>query len=142
MELEEALAIARGGHNGVLVTHRSDGRAQLSNIAYAFGDDDVIRVSITADRAKTKNLARDPRCELYVGRSDFGGYVVLDASCELMPVTSEPNDATADELVSYYRALRGEHPDWDEYRQAMVNDRRLVAVLSPQRAYGMWPSSA
>ncbi len=122
----------------MLVTHRRDGRAQLSNIVHVVGDDDVIRISITADRAKTKNLARDERCELYVGRSDFSRYLVLDATCELMPVTTDRNDATADALVEYYRALRGEHPDWDEYRQAMVDDHRLIAQLHAERAYGMW----
>ncbi|MBA2610064.1 MAG: PPOX class F420-dependent oxidoreductase [Actinobacteria bacterium] len=140
MELAYALAIAREHRSGVLVTHRRDGRAQLSNIAYALGDDNVFRVSITADRVKTKNLARDPRCELYVGRPDFGGYLVFDAACDLMPVTTDPNDVTADALVEYYRMLRGDHPDWAEYRQVMVNDHRLVARLAAERAYGMWPS--
>ncbi len=111
----------------------------MSNIVHAVGDDDLVRISTTAERVKTKNLARDPRCELYVGRDDFGGYVVLDASCELTPVASDPNDATVDALVLYYRTLRGEHPDWDDYRRVMVNDHRLVAVLRPERAYGMWP---
>src|SRR5437868_11574431 len=110
MDLAQALGVARDNHMAVLVTHRRDGRAQLSNIACVVGDDDVIRISITADRAKTKNLARDPRCELYVGRADFGGYVVLDATCALMPVAADPNDATVDALVAYYTALRGEHP--------------------------------
>jgi PPOX class probable F420-dependent enzyme len=140
MDLSEAFTIVRDHQSGVLVTHRLEGRAQLSNIAFACGADDNIRISITADRIKTKNLARDPRCELYVGRSDFGGYVVLDATCELMPVTTDPADATADALVDYYRALRGEHPDWDEYRNAMVADQRLIAALTVERAYGMWPA--
>jgi PPOX class probable F420-dependent enzyme len=138
MNLEDALSLARANQQGVLVTHRRDGRAQLSNIVHVVGDDDVIRISITTDRAKAKNLARDPRCELYVGRSDFSRYLVIDATCELMPMTTDPNDATADALVAYYRALRGEHPDWDEYRQAMVADHRLIAQLRPERAYGMW----
>jgi len=140
MELDEALAIARDLHSAVLVTHRRDGRAQLSNIAYALGDDGVFRISVTADRAKTKNLARDPRCELYVGRPDFTGYVVFDGTCDLMPVASQPDDATADALVDYYRSLRGDHPDWNDYRRAMVTDRRLIASVAPDRAYGMWPS--
>jgi PPOX class probable F420-dependent enzyme len=140
MELVEALAVARELHTAVLVTHRRDGRAQLSNVAYALGADDVARISVTADRAKTKNLARDARCELYVGRPDFSGYLVFDATCELMPVTTDPNDATADALVDYYRVVRGDHPDWDDYRRSMVDEGRLIARLTPERAYGMWPS--
>jgi PPOX class probable F420-dependent enzyme len=137
MELTQALDFARGRNQGVLITHRRDGRAQPSNIAYALGDDGVFRVSITETRAKTKNLRRDPRCELYIVGDTFWQYVVFDAECELSPVATEPSDATADELVEYYRALRGEHDNWDEYRQAMVNDQRLVARLRPSRAFGI-----
>ena len=129
--------VAAANH-GVLITHRRDGRAQPSNIAYVVGEDGVIRISITETRAKTKNLRRDPRCELYVLGDNFWRYVVLDAECELSPVATEPDDATADELVDYYRAVSGEHPDWDAYRAAMVTDQRLVARLRPSRAFGMW----
>ena len=54
-------------------------------------------------------------------------------------MAAEPDDATVDELVEYYRALAGEHPDWDDYRRAMVADRRLIVRLRPERAYGMLP---
>jgi PPOX class probable F420-dependent enzyme len=138
MELTDALEHARAHNQGVLITHRKDGRAQPSNIVYVVGDDGVIRISITETRAKTKNLRRDPRCELYVVGDNFWKYLVLDADCALSPVTTDPNDTTADELVEYYRSLRGEHDNWDEYRQAMVKDQRLVAHLRPTRAYGMW----
>ena len=66
MELSDALAFARERHQGVLTTQKRDGRPQLSNIAYAVGDDDVIRISVTDSRAKTKNLRRDPRASLYL----------------------------------------------------------------------------
>src|SRR5690348_14983629 len=119
MDLDTALGFARSRHQGVLVTLRRDGRPQLSNIAYRVGVDDVIRISITADRAKTKNLARDGRASLYVGRDDFWAYVVIDGAAELSPVATRPDDATVDELVDLYRSLQGEHPDWNEYRTAM-----------------------
>ena len=137
MELEQALAYVRPRHRGVLVTLKGDGRPQLSNIAYALGDDGVIRVSVTADRAKTKNVGRDQRVSLHVTADDFWSYVVVEGIAELAPVASSPADATVDELVELYRALQGEHPDWDEYRAAMVADRRLVLRLRPTRAYGM-----
>ena len=139
MDLDTALGFARSRHQGVLVTLRRDGRPQLSNIAYRVGVDDVIRISITADRAKTKNLARDGRASLYVGRDDFWAYVVIDGAAELSPVATRPDDATVDELVDLYRSLQGEHPDWNEYRTAMVADKRLVARIRPERAYGMLP---
>jgi PPOX class probable F420-dependent enzyme len=139
MDLDTALAFARPRHQGVLVTMRRDGRPQLSNIAYRVGTDDVIRISITADRAKAKNLARDSRASLYVGRDDFWAYLVIDGTAELTPVAARPDDATVDELVELYRTLQGEHPNWDEYRAAMVSDKRLVARIHPERAYGMVP---
>jgi PPOX class probable F420-dependent enzyme len=124
-------------HQGVLVTLKRDGRPQLSNIAYHLGDDDVIRISVTAGRAKTANLRRDPRASLHVTRDDFSTYVVVEGTTTLLPVATRPDDATADALVEYYRAVVGEHDDWDEYRAAMVADRRLVVELPVERLYGM-----
>jgi PPOX class probable F420-dependent enzyme len=137
MDLHRALSFARPRHNGVLVTQKRDGRPQLSNVSYAVGHDDVIRVSITADRAKSKNLERDARCSLYVGRDDFWAYVVLEGTASLTPVAADPGDATVEELVRVYREVLGEHPDWDEYRAAMVRDGRLILRLHPTHAYGM-----
>ena len=124
-------------HQGVLVTLKRDGRPQLSNIAYHLADDDVIRISVTADRAKTANLRRDPRASLHVTRDDFYAYAVVEGTAALLPVASDPGDATADALVEYYRAVVGEHDDWDEYRATMVADRRLLIELPIGRLYGM-----
>jgi PPOX class probable F420-dependent enzyme len=136
MDLADALAFAADHRHGVIVTIKADGRPQLSNIAYALVDG-VFLVSVTDDRAKTKNLRRDPRTSLHVTRDDFYAYVVLEGDTQLSPVAAAPDDDTVDQLVQYYRAVAGEHPDWDEYRRAMVTDRRLVARFSPERAYGM-----
>ena len=138
MELARALELAAGQRIGVLTTLKRDGRPQLSNISHAVGDDGVIRISVTADRAKTANAERDPRVSLYVGRNDGWAYVVIEGRAELTPVASAPDDATVEELVATYRQLAGEHDDWDDYRRAMVADRRLVLRLHPERAYGMW----
>ena len=93
---------------GVLVTLRKDGWPQLSNVNYAWdAGTQTIRVSTTDDRAKTANLRRDP------------------------------HDAAVEELIDLYRAVQGEHPDWDDYRAAMVRDRRLVVSIRAERAYGM-----
>ena len=136
MELDAALAFARPRHQGVLTTLRRDGRPQISNIVYALGDDGTARISVSESRAKTKNLRRDPRGTLYVPGDSFWEYVVLDGEADLTPVAAEPGDATVDELVALYRAVQGEHPDWDEYRRAMVADERLVVRLRPAHAYG------
>ena len=121
---------------GVLVTLKRDGRPQLSNIIYALSDD-VVRISVTDDRAKTRNLRRDPRASLHVTSDDFWSYVVVEGHAELSSVATEPGDATVDELVEIYRAMQGDHPDWDEYRAAMVRDCRLVVRLPVGRLYGM-----
>jgi PPOX class probable F420-dependent enzyme len=140
MDVSDALDRARSQRLGVLTTIKRDGRPQLSNITYAVGDDGVVRISVTDSRAKTANLRRDPRASLYVGRNDGWAYVVLEGEATLSDVASSPDDAAVEELVALYRSVQGEHPDWDEYRAAMVNDRRLVVRLTPTRAYGMWGS--
>jgi PPOX class probable F420-dependent enzyme len=140
MELVDALSFAAERRNGVLVALKRDGRPQLSNITYHVGGDadgPIVRISITATRAKYGNLVRDPRASLHVSRDDFWGYVVLEGDVELSAVAADPADAAVDELVALYRSLAGEHDDWDAYRAAMVSDQRVVARLRPTRAYGM-----
>jgi PPOX class probable F420-dependent enzyme len=139
MELDQALEFARSRHQGVLVTVKRDGRPQLSNIAYVAGEDGVVSISVTDGRAKTANLRRDGRASLYVTREDFYAYAVLEGDAELTPVAAAPDDATVDALVEYYRRVAGEHSDWDDYRRAMVTDRRLLVRLRPTHAYGMLP---
>jgi len=137
MDLATALEFVATKHQGVLTSQKRDGRPQLSNIAYHVGDDGVIRISVTDGRAKTSNLRRDPRASLHVTRDDFYAYAVIEARTEVTPVAAAPDDATVDELVDYYRAVAGEHPDWDDYRRTMVTDGRLILRLHPERAYGM-----
>jgi len=137
MELAAALEFIRPRQNGVLVALKRDGRPQLSNITYTLGTDDVVRISITADRAKYFNLVRDQRASLHVSRDDFWSYVVVEADAELSAIAADPYDAAVDELVELYRSVAGEHSDWDKYRAAMVKDRRLVVRLRPVHAYGM-----
>ena len=136
MELDDALKFAAARRNGVLVTQKRDGRPQLSNIAHAVIDG-VIKISITADRAKYANLVRNPQASLYVSRDDFWGYVVIEGDADLSEVATSPDDAGVDELVELYRSIGGEHPDWADYRKAMVADRRVVVRLRPTHAYGM-----
>ncbi|MFF4895140.1 PPOX class F420-dependent oxidoreductase [Streptomyces sp. NPDC001068] len=126
------------GHDGVLVTLKSDGRPQLSNVNHAYYPDErTVRVSLTDDRAKTRNLRRDPRASYHVTSADRRAYTVAEGTAELSPVARDPYDETVEELVRLYRDVRGEHPDWDDYRAAMVRDRRLVLRLRVERAYGI-----
>ncbi len=142
MDLNRALTFARDRRQGVLATIRANGRPQLSNIMFVPADGDTLRISVTDDRAKTANLRRDPRASLYVVGDSFFEYVVIEGTARLSPVAADPHDDTVETLVSYYRTVGGEHPDWDEYRAAMVADRRLVVTLEPERAYGMGAAEA
>ncbi|MFB6713082.1 PPOX class F420-dependent oxidoreductase [Streptomyces sp. NPDC056358] len=122
---------------GVLVTLRRDGRPQLSNVNHFYCPEErIVRVSITEDRAKTKNLRRDPRASYHVTSADRWAWTVVDGAAELSPVAADPHDATVEELITLYRDVQGEHPDWDDYRAAMVRDRRVVLRLHIERAYG------
>jgi PPOX class probable F420-dependent enzyme len=122
---------------GILVTLRKDGWPQLSNVNYGWdAQSQTIRISTTDDRAKTQNLRRDPRASFHVTSDDFWSYAVVDGRADLSAVAKDPYDAAVEELIDLYRAVQGEHPDWDDYRAAMVRDRRLVVRLRAERAYG------
>lgn len=137
MDLDAALDYARAERRCVLVTLKADGRPQTSNVFQWTDAEGVVRISLTDDRAKTRNLRRDPRVSLHLTTEDFWSYVVLEGEADLSPVAAAPDDTTCEELVAYYRAMQGEHPDWDDYRAAMVADRRLVLRVRPTYAYGM-----
>ena len=136
MDLDRALGAARDRNESVLVTLRRDGRPQLSNVNHAVDELGTIRISTTADRAKYANLRRQPWAALHVNGANFWSYAVLECDVELSAVAAEPHDEAVEELVAVYRAISGEHDDWDDYRSAMVRDRRLVVRLTPTRAYG------
>ncbi|WP_097992196.1 PPOX class F420-dependent oxidoreductase [Streptomyces sp. f51] len=122
---------------GVLVTLKQDGRPQLSNVNHAYyPEEQVVRVSVTEGRAKTRNLRRDPRASYHVTSDDRWAWTVADCTAELTPPAETPDDATVEALITLYRDVRGEHPDWDDYRRAMVEDRRVLLTLRIDHVYG------
>ncbi|WP_067480684.1 PPOX class F420-dependent oxidoreductase [Actinomadura hibisca] len=127
---------------GVLATLKKDGRPQLSNINYHYDPERrLIRVSITDDRAKARNLRRDPRASLHVSAPDGWSWAVAEGTAELVGPAADEHDATVEELIDLYRAVRGEeHPDWDDYRRAMVADKRVALHLHVERLYGQPPA--
>ena len=136
MELNDALEAARANRESVLVTIRRNGRPQLSNVLHAVDEDGLIRISTTADRAKFKNLQREPWAALHLNGKNHWSYAVIEGDVTLSDVAAEPDDAAVDELVELYRSLAGEHDDWDDYRAAMVSEQRAVVRIRPTRAYG------
>ena len=137
---DKLLAVIRGNSMGVLATIMRDGRPQLSNVSYHFdARTAAIQVSVTEPRAKTRNLRRDPRASLLVSSDDGWSYAVAEGTATLTPPAAAPDDDTVEALISLYRNIAGEHPDWDDYRQAMVTDRRVVLTLPIAHVYGMPP---
>ncbi|HVK23549.1 MAG TPA: PPOX class F420-dependent oxidoreductase [Actinokineospora sp.] len=135
---DEALyGLIRNRPFGTLATLKRDGRPQLSNVLHHLDEaEGVLRISVTDGRAKTANLRRDPRATYHVTSADGWQYAVAEGIAEFSEVAQDPHDAAADELVALYRNLSGEHPNWDEYRAAMVADGRLVLRIKIDRVYG------
>ena len=125
---DKLLAVISGNSLGVLATIKRDGRPQLSNVSYHFDPRElVVRVSITEPRAKTRNLRRDPRASILVDADDGWSYAVAEGTAELTPPAAAPDDQTVEALIALYRNIAGEHPDWDDFRQAM--EKRGVVNL-------------
>ena len=130
MDIDRALDFVREHHHAVMQTYRRDGSPQMSPIACNVDADGRIVVSTRETAMKTTHLRRDPRVALCV-LSDgfFGDWIQIEGTAEIvsLPEAMEP-------LVDYYRTTSGEHPDWDDYRAAMVRDQRVVVRITPERA--------
>ncbi|ADJ50815.1 pyridoxamine 5'-phosphate oxidase [Amycolatopsis mediterranei S699] len=133
--LKDFLAARR---HGVLATIRRDGRPQLSTITYRYDPEPATLIaSITETRAKTKNMRRDPRVTFHVGSEDGWSYVVAEGRASLTAPAAAPDDDTVEALVDYYRCAAGEHPDWAEYRAAMVTDQRVLLTVHVEKLLGL-----
>lgn len=138
---EKLLAVITGNSLGILATIKRDGRPQLSNVTYHFDPRSLaIEVSVTEPRAKTRNLRRDARASILVSSEDGWSYAVAEGDAVLSPPAAAPDDDTVEALIALYRSVAGEHPDWDEFRRAMVVDRRVLLRLPISHLYGMPPS--
>jgi len=133
------IALAAAHNIGALATIKSDGRPHLSAVNYTFDPaTGLARISVIEDRVMVHDLRRDPRASIFVASPDGRAFAVLEGTVELSPVAAAPDDDTVEELVEVYRSIRGvNHPDWDDFRAAMVADCRLVARLRVELAYGL-----
>jgi PPOX class probable F420-dependent enzyme len=130
VNVEQALEFVRANHRAVMVTNRADGRPQLSPIVCNVDADGRVVVSTRETALKTKNLRRDPRVSLCVVSDGFyGDWVQVDGAAEIVPLPE-----AMEPLVDYYRSISGEHPDWDEYRNAMERERRVIVRITVERA--------
>ncbi|MFG1617981.1 PPOX class F420-dependent oxidoreductase [Nonomuraea wenchangensis] len=121
----ELLDFLRPRHHGLLSTARADGRPQLSPVTCGVDADGRIVVSTYPERAKTRNAKRDERVSICVLSDDWNGpWVQVDGHAEVLDMPE-----ALDGLVEYYRCIAGEHPDWDEYREAMRRqDKSLIRI--------------
>lgn len=130
MEITRAADFLRAHHRAVLATLRADGLPQLSPVVVAVDDQNRALISTRETAIKARNLARDPRASLCVMNDRFfGEWIQAEGRAELV---RQPE--ALDLLVDYYRRISGEHPDWDEYRDAMRRERRLIVRISLTRA--------
>jgi PPOX class probable F420-dependent enzyme len=130
VDIQRAIEFLRSQHRAVLATRRSDGSPQLSPIVAAVDDDGAILISTRETAVKAKNLARDPRASLCVINDGFyGQWIQVDGTAEIVHLPD-----ALELLVDYYRRISGEHPDWAEYRSAMVQDQRLIVRITIERA--------
>ena len=138
---DKLLAVIAGNSLGVLATIKRDGRPQLSNVTYHFDPRNlVVEVSITEPRAKTRNLRRDPRASILV--SLRRRLVLRRRRGQRRSSPRRPPHRTTTpsrRSIALYRNIAGEHPDWDDYRRAMVTDRRVLLTLPISHVYGMPP---
>ncbi|MYV51010.1 PPOX class F420-dependent oxidoreductase [Streptomyces sp. SID3212] len=129
VDLAGLLEFVRPRHRAILLTTRADGRPQGSPLACGVDDSGRIVVSTYPERAKTRNAKRDERVSVLVLSDDWSGpWVQVDGAAEVIdsPESVEP-------LVEYYRNIAGEHPDWDEYRAAMVKQGKSIIRVTPER---------
>jgi PPOX class probable F420-dependent enzyme len=130
MDVDEALQFVATNHRAVLATRRRDGSPQLSPVAVARGDRDDVVISSRETAVKVKNLRREPRASVCVMNDGFyGAWVQLDGRAEIVSLPD-----AMDGLVAYYRQVAGEHPDWDDYRNAMQREQRVLIRITPERA--------
>ena len=130
MELDAARAFLGDHTRSVLATRRHDGSPQMSPVTHAVDDQGRVIISSRETAYKVRNLRRDPRASLCVVSDGwYGEWVQVDGTTTIVSLPD-----AMDILVAYYRRLRGEHPDWDEYREAMAREKRCIVQLSIERA--------
>ncbi|MEU6847551.1 PPOX class F420-dependent oxidoreductase [Streptomyces sp. NPDC046716] len=129
VSLDELLDFVRPRHRALLITARADGTPQASPLTCGVDDAGRIVVSTYPERAKTRNAKRNPRVSVVVLSDEWNGpWVQIDGAAE---VIDSPD--SVDALVEYFRNISGEHPDWDEYREAMVKQGKSIIRITPEK---------
>jgi PPOX class probable F420-dependent enzyme len=126
---DDLLGFIRPRHHAIVITSRADGRPQASPVTCGVDGQGRIVVATYPERAKARNARRDPRVSVLFLSDDFGGpWVQVDGDAEVLDVPE-----AVEALVDYFRSISGEHPDWDEYRQAMVKQGKSLLRVTPRQ---------
>jgi PPOX class probable F420-dependent enzyme len=130
MDLDKARDVLRQQHRAVLTTRRSDGQPQMSPVTVTVDDEGYAVISSRETAYKVKNLRREPRAWLCSFPDGFfGNWIQIEGPTEIVSLPD-----AMEGLVSYYRSISGEHPDWDDYRAAMHRDKRVLIRIRLDRA--------
>jgi PPOX class probable F420-dependent enzyme len=130
MDTAVAQEFLRDNHRAVLATSRADGRPQLSPVTATVDGDGRVIISTRETAVKVRNLRRDPHVSMAALNDQFyGDWVQVEGTAEIISLPE-----ALDLLVDYYRRAAGEHPDWDEYRAAMVEQKRVIVRFAIERA--------
>jgi PPOX class probable F420-dependent enzyme len=130
MDIDDALDFLRANHHSILIARRPNGDPQPSPVVHGVDGQGRVVVSTREPAYKARNLRRDPRATLCaVADRFFGKWVTVEGQAEIVALP-----AAMDGLVDLYRQVAGEHPDWEEFRRAMVRDRRVLIAITPERA--------
>ncbi|MBL7498581.1 PPOX class F420-dependent oxidoreductase [Frankia sp. CNm7] len=130
MDADAAREFVRENHRAVLATRRRDGGPQLSPVTVGVADDGLIIISSRLTAYKVRNIQRDPAVELCVLNDGFfGAWAQISGQADIVELP-----AAMDGLIAYYRGISGEHPDWDDYRAAMVRDQRCLIRVTIESA--------
>lgn len=129
VDRDEVIGFIRPRHHGILVTTRRDGRPQTSPVTFGVDEEGRVVIATYPRRSKVANLRRQPATSLCVLSDDFNGeWVQLDGTAEVLDLPE-----ALDPLVEYFRAISGEHPDWDEYRDAMARQGKCLLRITIER---------
>jgi PPOX class probable F420-dependent enzyme len=129
MDLDAARSFVREHHRAILATTRPDGRPQMSAVSVALDEEGRPAISTRESAYKVRRIRADPRVSLFVMSEDFWNWIQIDGTATVLslPDAMEP-------LVAQYRAVAGEHPDWDDYRRAMEEQNRVIVRIDIERA--------
>jgi PPOX class probable F420-dependent enzyme len=129
VDLDGLAAHLAGKHRWVLATTRADGRPQMSLVTGGMTADRTLAISTYPERAKARNARRDPQVSVAVMGDEFDdAWVQIDGTATVVDMP-----AAGDAFVEYFRCISGEHPDWDEYRQAMADQGKCLILIEPTR---------